>query len=87
LKTSREELLADPVAREAFKKEALLWVNLERHPFVLTAEWVDEVSGRLLVTMEYVAPDAQVEGPRLCWLQEALPSADWSMTSPRQKGF
>ena len=59
LKTVREELLADPAARATFKKEALLWVNLERHPFVLTAEWVDEASGRLFITMEYVAPDAQ----------------------------
>jgi tetratricopeptide (TPR) repeat protein len=59
LKTFRDELLADPTARATFKKEALLWVNLETHPFVLTAEWVDEVSGRLFVAMEYVAPDAQ----------------------------
>src|SRR5450759_1091010 len=34
LKTFREELLADAAAREAFKKEALLWVNLEAHPFI-----------------------------------------------------
>lgn len=59
LKTFREELLADLAAREAFKKEALLWVNLERHPFILAAMWVDEAFGRLLVTMDYVAPDAQ----------------------------
>ena len=59
LKTFRDELLGDPAAREAFKKEALLWVNLERHPFILSAEWVDEESGRMFVIMEYVAPDAQ----------------------------
>ena len=59
LKTFRDELLADSGAREAFKKEALLWVNLERHPFVLAAMWVDEAFGRLFVTMEYLAPDAQ----------------------------
>jgi tetratricopeptide (TPR) repeat protein len=58
LKTFRGELLADASAREAFKKEACLWVNLGRHPLILTAEWVEEVSGRLFVLMEWVAPDA-----------------------------
>ena len=59
LKTFRDELLADSAAREAFKKEALLWVNLEEHPCILAAQFVDEVSGRLFVMMDYVAPDAQ----------------------------
>src|ERR1017187_5865818 len=58
LKTFRDELLADAAAREAFKNEALLWVNLEAHPFILAARWVEEVSGRLFVEMGYVAPDA-----------------------------
>jgi tetratricopeptide (TPR) repeat protein len=58
LKTFRDELLADAAAREAFKKEALLWVNLETHPFILAARWVIEVSGRLFVKMDHVAPDA-----------------------------
>ena len=57
LKTFRDELLADAAAREAFKKEALLWVNLEAHPFILAARWVEEVSGRLFVQMDCVAPD------------------------------
>jgi len=57
LKTFRDELLADPAARNAFKKEVLLWVNLERHPFILAARWVEEFSGRLFVRMDYVAPD------------------------------
>ncbi len=59
LKTFRDELLADPAARAAFKKEALLWVNLESHPFILEAMWVDEVFGRLFVAMEQIIPDAQ----------------------------
>jgi len=58
LKTFRDELLADAGAREAFKKEALLWVNLEEHPFILAARWVEEVSDRLFVQMDYIAPDS-----------------------------
>ena len=59
LKTFRDELLVDPVARDAFKKECLLWVMLEEHPFILAARWVSVESGRLFVRMDYVAPDAQ----------------------------
>jgi serine/threonine protein kinase len=59
LKTFRDELLADPAAREEFKKEALLWVNLDTHPFIIPAWRVDEVFGRLFVAMEYIVPDAQ----------------------------
>ena len=58
LKTFRDELLADVAAREAFKKEVLMSVNLEEHPFILTSRWVAEFSGRLFVAMDYVAPDA-----------------------------
>lgn len=43
LKTFKDELTADPAALEAFKKEALVWVNLERHPFILPAIWVEEI--------------------------------------------
>ena len=57
LKTFRDELLADAGAREAFKKEALLWVNLDRHPFILPALFVSQISGRLFVQMDYMAPD------------------------------
>jgi serine/threonine protein kinase len=59
LKTFRDELLAAPAARAAFKKEAMLWVTLGSHPFILSAWWVSEVSGRLFVAMEYIKPDAQ----------------------------
>lgn len=48
LKTFKDELTADPAALEAFKKEALVWVNLERHLFILPAIWVEEIrQGRI----------------------------------------
>jgi len=59
MKTFRDEFLDDPKARDLFKKEVLLWVNLEDHPFILSAKIVLEISGRLFVFMEYIAPDAQ----------------------------
>ncbi len=57
LKTFRDELLASPAARIAFQKEALVWVGIEEHPYILTARWVDEFSGRLFVQMDYIRPD------------------------------
>lgn len=58
LKTFRDEFLADAGARDSFQKEALVWVNLGRHPFILEAQWVQAFSGRLFVAMDYVQPDA-----------------------------
>jgi tetratricopeptide (TPR) repeat protein len=57
VKTFRDEFLDDPAVREAFKKEALVWSNLEEHPFILSAMVVLEISGRLFVFMKYIAPD------------------------------
>jgi serine/threonine protein kinase len=59
LKTIRHELIADHAARQAFKNEALLWLNLGLHPFIVPAFMVDEVSGQLFVGMAYIAPDAK----------------------------
>ena len=59
LKTFRDEFLNDCRAREAFEKEALLWVHLEQHPFILAARRVREFYGRLFVAMDYVPPDAE----------------------------
>ncbi len=58
LKTIRTEFLADVASKQTFKKEALLWVGLDEHAFIVTARWVEEFSGRLFVEMDYVAPDA-----------------------------
>ena len=59
LKTFRTEFLADSGARAAFQREALLWVHLEEHPFILAARHVEEISGRLFVLMDYIEPDAK----------------------------
>ncbi len=59
LKSFSDEYLADASVRAGFKKEVLLWVRLEEHPFVLAARWVQEFSGRLFVQMDYVAPDSE----------------------------
>ena len=59
VKTFLDKWMADSAVRDSFKKEALVWVNLNTHPCILAAQCVDEVSGRLFVQMEYVPADAQ----------------------------
>ena len=84
LKTFRDEFLADPASRDAFKKEALLWVNLEEHPFILAARWVETFSGRLFVAMDYIAPDAERRVNLADHLRSAKPvsperAAEWAI--------
>jgi tetratricopeptide (TPR) repeat protein len=74
MKTIRSDKFADDTFYEAFEREALLWANLEQHPFILAARSVQNFSGRVFVSMDYIAPDergrvslldhlAQVHGP------------------------
>lgn len=55
-KTFRDEYLADEAIRDRFRREAQIWVNLERHPYLVRAHFVDDVAGRLFIAMEYIAP-------------------------------
>jgi eukaryotic-like serine/threonine-protein kinase len=57
LKTFRQEFLANAEAKDNFKREALVWMKLDQHPFILAMRFVDEFSGRLFVGMEFIAPD------------------------------
>jgi tetratricopeptide (TPR) repeat protein len=59
LKTFRDEYLKDEKTRKRFRKEASLWIDLERHPFLVQAHFVEEVEGRLYIAMEYIEPDEQ----------------------------
>jgi tetratricopeptide (TPR) repeat protein/tRNA A-37 threonylcarbamoyl transferase component Bud32 len=59
LKTFRDEYLEDSHTRDRFRKEAQVWIDLERHPYIVRASFVDEISGRLFIATEYIAPDEQ----------------------------
>jgi tetratricopeptide (TPR) repeat protein len=59
LKTFRDEYMEDEATRERFRKEAQVWVDLERHPYLVRAYFVDEINGRLYIAMEHIAPDEQ----------------------------
>lgn len=57
LKTFQDRYLASGPVREAFRQEALAWTRLERHPYVVRASFVQELSGRHFIALEYIAPD------------------------------
>jgi len=57
LKTFRDEYLEDAQTRDRFRKEAKVWIDLDRHPYVVSAYLVDEISGRLFIALEYIAPN------------------------------
>jgi eukaryotic-like serine/threonine-protein kinase len=59
LKTLRDEYLRDDETRELFRREARMWVGLDRHPNIVRAEFITELSGRLYIGMEYIEPGAQ----------------------------
>lgn len=56
LKTFLDKYMADTQTRERFRKEAAIWISLDKHPFIVNAYFVDEISGRLFIGMEYVEP-------------------------------
>jgi serine/threonine protein kinase len=59
LKTFRDEFLADQEVRQHFRREASIWIELGRHPYLVHAYLVTEISGRLYIAMEYVAPNEE----------------------------
>jgi serine/threonine protein kinase len=59
LKTHHDRYFKEAEAREVLRREAIAWVKLERHPYLVRAYWVDEISGRLYIAIEYIAPDEQ----------------------------
>ncbi len=59
LKTLRDTFLRDEETRSQFRKEARLWIHLERHPYIVTAAFIEELGGRLYIGMEYIAPNEE----------------------------
>ena len=59
LKTFRDKYLQNASIKEHFKKEANIWINLERHPYLVRAYFVTEIAGRLFIAMEYIAKNRE----------------------------
>ncbi|MEK6900959.1 MAG: protein kinase, partial [Nanoarchaeota archaeon] len=56
LKTCKDEYLEDREAQERFKKEAQIWINMDRHPYLVRAHFVNAIPDRLFIAIDYIAP-------------------------------
>jgi len=59
MKTVRNEYLMDLQTEERFKKEAQIWIDLGKHPYLVQAYFVENIIGTLFIAMEYIAPNEQ----------------------------
>ena len=59
VKTFKDELLTSAFSHVRFHREALAWVELDKHPNIVRAFWVDFYGVRPYLVMEYIAPNAE----------------------------
>jgi serine/threonine protein kinase len=57
LKTFQDKYLESTRMKDNFRKEALLWISLEAHPYIVRAYWVQELEHRMFISCEYIAAD------------------------------
>jgi len=79
LKTFHDEFLSDAQTRDLFRKEANVLVELGRHPYLVRAYFVNEISGRLFIAMEYIAPNEQRINSLAGYLQNRPPDLAQSL--------
>lgn len=56
LKTLQERYLESELMINAFKREALAWVQLEKHPYIVKAISVENIENNPFIILEYIAP-------------------------------
>jgi tetratricopeptide (TPR) repeat protein len=54
VKTLKQALLDTPGVREAFLREAELWVSMDRHPHIVEADFVQVIDEQPAIFLEYV---------------------------------
>jgi serine/threonine protein kinase len=79
LKSFLDKFIANLGVRDRFKKEALVWVNLGRHPFIVNAHFIDEISGRLFIATEYIAAGENGFNSLETYLQNLQPTLEQSL--------
>jgi len=68
LKTFQQCHASDSTMRDMFTEEALTWVRLEKHPFIVRAYWVQHFDGDPYVITEYVRGQENMGGDLRAWL-------------------
>lgn len=76
LKTFQDKYLWSEQAQKLFEQEALVWTELERYPYIVRADFVDRLEGRLFILLEYIAPDQEGRNSLSHYLDDlSLPDA------------
>lgn len=57
LKLIRAELAADATIHVKFAKEAAIWMEMQKHPNVVSVRSLDYFNGRLFIALEFIPPD------------------------------
>ncbi len=79
LKSFLDKFNTNIAIRDRFKKEALVWVSLGRHPFIVNARLVDEISGRLFIATEFIAPSENGLNSLESYLEKQPPDFEQSL--------
>ena len=82
LKTFQDKYLDSGAVKDSFKREALAWVQLDWHPYVVRAIGVKELDYRLFIVLEYVAPDESGRNTLTQYLKTPIPlsqALEWSI--------
>ena len=58
LKTLQKRYLTSKRITDSFKREALAWIELGKHPHIVKAHWVRMLGDRMFVACEFIEPDA-----------------------------
>lgn len=57
LKTFQNRYFSSTDIVDSFRQEALAWISLEEHPFIVKALTVENFFGQPFIMMEYIPPD------------------------------
>lgn len=79
LKTFQDIFIPDQEVRKRFHKEARIWVEMGSYPYLVRADVVDEVSGRLFIVMEYITPNNEGWNSLKAYLQHEPPDLAQSL--------
>ena len=82
LKTFQDKYLSSDEMKKSFKREALAWTHLERHPYIVRAIGVVELDNRLYIVLEFIAPDDGGRNTLTHYLQSPISlrqALEWSI--------
>jgi len=72
MKTFQTAFLDSKEMKDNFRREALAWVHLEKHPYIVRAELVHELDYRLFIFLEFVTPDEYGRNTLTHYLKEPI---------------